>query len=1060
MDKDLKTAINSIQEIFPIESKTKTLELTGLEFNDPKKSDLQTIKGLKLNDQTYGTNLYANFVLKNKNGKKISARKIKLATIPAKTPNKSFLVNGTEYVPLMQNRLKKGAYSRIKANGEIETFHNVQGTAFSTEFNPVNKKLSLKFRQAHFPIYPLLKTLGIKDSEIKALIPEEVFNKNVVRDREKLDGLVMRLHRGIVGENAGSVDEAASGVRSYFENKETDPTTTERTLGKKFATTDGKYMLRTIEKTINVVTGKEEPDSRDSLEFKETYDIADIIKDRLTNKSWQNKVRYKIRRNIDKFDDLLRIINKNDISNPINNAFTSSTFANYAKQINPMPMITEEFKVSLLGEGGISSTRRVTDEAQKLHDSSAGFLDPIHGPESDRAGVISYLSSGTKKDGHKLLRKMTNLKTGKNEWVDPATASKFGFALPGQGDDIIYVKDDKLHCGTRKDIKYEISDPLSMYDTATNSIPFLNYDSGARVLLGGKFSEHTIPLTNPDVPYVQTIDGKGNKLNKMFADLHLVNSPSDGDVISVTNKEIKIRTKDGRVSIPLIENYPLNENSILYSKVKVKAGDHVKKGQLLADSNFTVNGEFAIGKNLRVAFMPWYGLNHEDGIVITEQGANKLQSEELKEIDVLTTGDAVVDKYKFNAYFPGKVTASNADKLDNTGIIKPGETIMSGDILVTKLQNKPSTAFDSFLKKLDRSLVKPFVDSSIAWDSDDPAVVTDVVRLNDKIKIFAKSTKPIHVGDKLVFRHGSKSIVTNIIPTDEAPLDGDGKPVDIIFSPIGIPSRMNPGMILEAAAGKLSHKIGKNYYVHNFDGKDHAAEIKKGLADNNINEKEDLTIPKYNKTIPQVFVGNSYVTRLKQTAERQSSARSYGDFYDSDMQAGSGGGGGGQSVGGLLQNALLAYNAKENLYEMSRIKGQSNLDYWRAVESGLNPVEPERPFVYTKFENQLKQMGINVRELNKKKRLAPLTDEDILNLSAGAIRDATNIARAKDLQPNKDGLFGKEAEGYSGEVWNHIDLAAVLPRPAFETVIQKALKISPKEYDEILSGNKIIKIEV
>ena len=1059
MDKELKSAVNSIKDIFPIESKQRILELEDIEIKDPVRSDLEHIKDLKLNDRIFGSSVYGQFVLKNKkNGHVLSKKKMKLFTLPTMTPNNSFLVDGTEYVPVIQNRLKKGAYTRIKENGEVETFNNIEGTAFGTEFNPINKKLTIRFRQGHYPIYPLLKAMDIRDSEIAKMIPSEVYDENVIHDREKLEKEIIKIHKNIVGGRADSIDTAASGIKKYFESKETDPETTKRTLGEKFKNINGDYMLRVAQKTINVVKGDEEADPRDSLEFKETYDITDAIREKLSDKGIGNKSKYRIRGNLDRFDDIVRIVNRGQIEKPILDVFKTSSFSNYAKQINPMPMVTETYKTTLLGDGGISSVRRITDDAQRLHDSTAGFLDPIHSPESNKAGVVLYMAQNTKKDGKKILQKMKNLKTGRTEWVSPVEANKYGYSLPGQDGDILYVKNDKLNLGKVDDVKYEIMDPLSMYDVATNSIPFLNYDAGARALLGSKFSEHIIPLKDPDVPFVQAVAGDGKPINDIFSGLHTIRANADGEVLSVTDKQVKIKTSDGIEKIPIVKNYPLNDNSILYHIPVLKSGDKFKKNDVLVDTNFSKGGQLAIGKNLNVAFMPYYGLNHEDGIVITENGARKLISEELKEIDVPISPDSIIDKNKFRAYYPGVVKSENDKKLDSDGIILPGTKIESGDVLVTKLQNKPGTVFDSFLKKLDRTLVKPYSDASVKWNSEDVGEVTDVVRLNNKIKIFARSEKPIRVGDKLVFRHGSKSIITDIIPDEESPVDKDGNPIDIIFSPLGIPSRINPGMLLEAAAGKLSKKTGNNYYVKNFDGTDHRTKIENALLANNIDEKEDLTIKKYNQVIPKVFVGNSYVTRLKQTAERQSSARSYGDFYDVNMQPGRGGGEGGQSVGGLLQNALLAHNATENLREMSRIKGQANVDYWRAIESGQVPIEPERPFVYTKFENQLKQMGINIKELNKKKRLTPLTDGDIDELSVGKIPDATRIARAKDLQPDKEGLFGKIPEGYTGETWSHLELVKNLPRPAMETVIQKALGISSKEFEDILAGHKKISL--
>ncbi len=273
-----------------------------------------------------------------------------------------------------------------------------------------------------------------------------------------------------------------------------------------------------------------------------------------------------------------------------------------------------------------------------------------------------------------------------------------------------------------------------------------------------------------------------------------------------------------------------------------------------------------------------------------------------------------------------------------------------------------------------------------------------------------------------------------------------------MIDPHSVVSRMNPGQILENAAGKLADKTRSTYVVENFSSKDYLADIQKKMKDAGISEKEDVFDPVTGKVIPQIAVGKSYITKLTQQVEKKLSKRGLSGSYTQDNQPASGGGSGGQAVGKLAMNAFLGYNARDLLEEIYSIKNNRNDGFWRAVQNNEIPPMPESSFEYGKLISLMKQMGINVKDNGTSLKLSALTDKDIKELSSGSLPHPmrTFTGKGSKLEARKGGLFGEEAGGFRGNSFTHINLTDRIVSPAYEETVRTLLGITKKEFEEML----------
>jgi DNA-directed RNA polymerase subunit beta' len=604
-----------------------------------------------------------------------------------------------------------------------------------------------------------------------------------------------------------------------------------------------------------------------------------------------------------------------------------------------------------------------------------------------------------------------------------------------------------------KKVDYVYLDPKSFFSVTTNAIPFLSSNHANRGMMADRHIEQAVPLVNPESPLVQSrFEGKEG-YEGFFGRYSNVQSPVDGKVRKILKDKIEIVGTDRKVhEVPLHANYPLNGGVFLNDTPTVKAGDKVSKGQLVANNNFTKDGELALGKNFRMALLPFRGWNFEDAVVISEGAAKKLTSEHMHDVSLAITPSVKVGLDRWLAHFPDKAESVDRAKYDTDGIIKKGATISRGEVVIPAVEeSQPHEEYD--YAKLHKSLTAPWRNTAVEWESDYSGQVIEVVKTAKFIRVLIKTNEPAQIGDKVSNRSGGKGIVSNIIPDNEMYQDAKGNVIDLLYNPAGIGGRVIPGLMLEGAAGKIAEKTGKTYLVDSFDTSVAADDkIRKELKGLGLSDVEQIFDPVANKKLDDIFVGKIHVMKLQHQVRKKFNTRGI-EGYSGDAQPTKITGESAQNLGSQELYALMASGATHFLQDASTLKSSSNPEYWRALQLGL-PLPPARqPFILDKFVASLNQAGINLKQDGNNLKALPLTDKDTKSWSKGEIENPM-VIRANDLRPEVGGLFDKTVTGgYDGMNWAHIKLESTMPSPLMEKPIASLTGIKSSEFSAIMNGS-------
>lgn len=506
------------------------------------------------------------------------------------------------------------------------------------------------------------------------------------------------------------------------------------------------------------------------------------------------------------------------------------------------------------------------------------------------------------------------------------------------------------------------------------------------------------------------------------------------------------KSDEGLIKIPYSQHFPFASKTSLHHTLNVKPGDTVHEGQALGDSNYTQNGTLAIGKNLRTAYMAYYGLNSNDAVVISEGAAKKLTSEHMYREIVDVDHDVTLGTEIHRNYFGSRYTSAQYSKLDSKGVVRKGQKLQPHDPFIVGVRKTAPSSTDALLGNIKRSLALPYREEVRLWEHDFEGEVMDVFQSEKRVVVTIRTREPMRVGDKLSGRHGNKGVVSRIIPDHQMVQDAQGRPVDVLYTSQGVISRINPSQVLETAIAKVAEKTGKPIVLENFTGRNNVEYAKNLLKEHGLTDKETVTDPVSGKKIPGVMVGPQFTLRLFKTTDSNFSARGTG-AYDANQQPVKGGESGAKGLGMLEFNGLLAHNARAVLKESATIKSQKNEDFWRALQLGLPLPKVNAPFAYQKFTGMLQAAGVAVDKNGGKLTLKPMTDADTLRLSAGAVENE-KLVKAKDLSPEKGGLFDPVTTGGAqGTKWSHIQLAEPLVNPVFVEPARRLLGMTNKEFE-------------
>ena len=788
---------------------------------------------------------------------------------------------------------------------------------------------------------------------------------------------------------------------------------------------------------------------------------------------------------------------------------------------NPLDLHQKLRKVTSLGDFGLTR-QSVVNSNRNLLPGMFGKVDPVETPQSGSMGVVEYLARDAEiKDGliHSKFYRVKNriADTAKTiDDIDPLDEDKEYIAF---NDPTIYkvsgkrweLKEGKVRA--RHDNQFVEVDsklitlidrtPTSHLSYAVSAIPFAQNNDGPRLLMGASMQKQALPIVGAEAPLVQSLAGTDDRTaDRELADNVSKNlrSPVDGTVTKVTEKQLVVTDGEGKDhALERLNYFSTGKNSgFINHQVVVKVGDVVEKGDLLADGWHSKNGEFALGKNVTVAFMPFKGLNFEDSVVISESTANALASEEVKVLTIDINEDQIAYGQPFASgktvytidgllQKEAKVTKEQASKLDVRGIIKKGQTFHVGDVLVARYKNSDDIA-ETELRLRKRSKEGRFLFNPYRATGYQKGKVIDVhvKKLDEGHRVTLRflTYKPMVKGDKLSGRHGNKGTISQVIPDAEMPyIAGTKEHVGLIFSPLAVPSRNNPGQLFEVNAGMLARKKGLDkYVVRSFDKRERQRLYdemeKEGMANGEYQLVDpDTGKPYENKTT----VGPMYIMKLKHKTEMKLTRRATDisgrtiDYMTNMPKKISGSIDGErmgpQAIGGMEFWSLTSAGAVHNIHEMTTIKSdgiereRGRLDLFNAIASGKPLPSPVTPTTLKNLQDYLYAAGIRMNPMNGDQETTLDDHFTSLMLSPNKAKDAAfdglpevysskldratfridpkELKRAKGKDDEKEGrgrkleqnvrggLYDEEIFGEDKEKWGKITLSTPIANPIF-----------------------------
>jgi DNA-directed RNA polymerase beta subunit len=613
------------------------------------------------------------------------------------------------------------------------------------------------------------------------------------------------------------------------------------------------------------------------------------------------------------------------------------------------------------------------------------------------------------------------------------------------------------------EVDIEVEHPARFFGPHINLIPLQNAVAGPRLFYGARFFNQALPLDKPEAPLVQTLsdDPDGRSFDELMGDeAGNLRAAGPGVVRSVTPEALELETPEGPRQLSLYRNFSMNRKTRLHHTPKVKPGDAVQPGQLLARSNYTDDqGTLALGVNARVGLVPYLGRSMDDAVVISEKLAQRLASDQLYGHDLDYKRGVEGGKSRHMGLFPNKFTRKQLDLLDDDGVVKPGQILQPGDPFVLATAPRVISSASAQLGQLSKHMRNARTDASLLWDHETPGEVVDVAKLKHGVKVNIRTVQPARVGDKISLRAGQKAIISHILPDEQVPRTADGQPLEMLLNPLGIPSRVNNSLVYELLLGKAAQKAGQPYKLPGFNGpQEKWYDFVKGeLTKHGLSDTEEVFDPQLGVRLENpITVGIGHVLKLTHQAEGKISARGQG-AYSADQIPLHGSGAQAQSkrLSGLESNALLSAGAYGVLREGATLRGTRNDEYWRTLRMGQTPQNPGQPFVWDKFKALLIGAGYHARKLGGgKERLTFFTDKDLdktqpLEVKTGDLVDLST------LEPVKGGLFDAALTG--GNKWGFIGLPFKVPNPAAEDVVRRLLGLTEAQYRAVLAGEMELK---
>jgi DNA-directed RNA polymerase subunit beta len=784
------------------------------------------------------------------------------------------------------------------------------------------------------------------------------------------------------------------------------------------------------------------------------------------------------------------LINIRPVIASIKEFFGSSQLSQFMDQTNPLAELTHKRRLSALGPGGLSR-ERAGFEVRDVHHSHYGRMCPIETPEGPNIGLIGSLSTYARINDFGFIetpyRRVDKEKVVVTDEVVYLTADDEDEYIIAQANAPLdeeghflsnrvtsrYQKDTLLV--PPSDVDYMDVSPKQLVSVATALIPFLENDDANRALMGSNMQRQAVPLIRTEAPLI----GTGMEYKTALDSGVMVIAQDSGEVVYVSSTEIIVKRSDqtdsqnriidGRTREAFPEKAALyhkhrgcdiyklqkfkrsNQGTCMNQKPIVKKGQSVVKGEVIADGPSTDQGELALGHNILVAFMPWEGYNYEDAILL---------SEKLVKQDIFTS--IHIEEYEAEArdtkLGPEEITRDIPNvgeealkDLDERGIIRVGAEVRSGDILVGKVTPKGETeltAEERLLRAIFGEKAREVRDTSLRVPHGESGMIVDVKvfsrdagdelspGVNQLVRVYIAKKRKISEGDKMAGRHGNKGVVARILPEEDMPFLPDGTPVEIVLNPLGVPSRMNVGQVLEAHLGWAAKVLGLHIASPVFDGANEE-DIFNGFveADLPTNGKTVLRDGRTGEPFDSVIsVGYIYMLKLAHLVDDKIHARSTGP-YSLVTQQPLGGKAqfGGQRFGEMEVWALEAYGASYTLQEILTVKSDDvvgRVKTYEAIVKGDNIPEPGVPESFKVLVKELQSLGLNVKVLSEEAGEVSIREDDedgeyLLDVNIeGLETDGDGILRKEQPEEEPEYLDDDELEDVGIEIEDEIDFDA------------------------------------
>ena len=755
------------------------------------------------------------------------------------------------------------------------------------------------------------------------------------------------------------------------------------------------------------------------------------------------------------------LINIRPVTAAIKEFFGSSPLSQFMDQTNPLAELTHKRRLSALGPGGLSR-ERANMEVRDVHYSHYGRMCPIETPEGPNIGLINYLASYAKINEYGFIEapfrkvdKATGKVTNEVEYMTADVEDDYYVAQAAEPLDeegkfvnarVTCRHRDEIISVERELIDYVDVAPNMMTSIATAFIPFLENDDANRALMGANMQRQAVPLMVTEAPIVAT-----GIEHKCAVDSEVcITAKGPGVVTRVSADSLSVRYDDGNVADYTLTKFARsNQGTCINQRPIVAAGERVEAGQVIADGPACSQGEIALGKNVLIGFMTWEGYNYEDAILLNERLVREdvFTSIHIEEYET-ESRDTKLGPEEITRDIPN-VGEDTLKDLDENGIIRIGAEVTSGDYLVGKVTPKGETeltAEERLLRAIFGEKAREVRDSSLKVPHGEAGIIVDVKvftrengdelapGVNKVVRVYIAQKRKISVGDKMAGRHGNKGVVSRILPQEDMPFLPDGTPLDIVLNPLGVPSRMNIGQVLEVHLGYAAHALGWKVATPIFDGANER-EIRELLKQAGVAEdgKTVLYDGRTGEAFDQrVTVGYPYYLKLHHLVDDKIHARSTGP-YSLVTQQPLGGKAqfGGQRFGEMEVWALEAYGAAYTLQEILTVKSDDvtgRVKTYEAIVKGHNVPTPGVPESFKVLVKELQSLCLDIKILGENGEEVDLKDDDDDDSIYGAGGKALpedEITMDDDLPNGKD-VDADEAADAGFEIQDEDDVFGLL----------------------------------